>query len=114
MRITVESDRSKALTWSLSATYCLASVILIFLSCIRATRSPAARMPPIDEANGCAMCMPVGSPVPTYNPSALPISIMAALRAGHDVDGGASNIGTPPTPMPTLGWMGILASRCRP
>src|SRR5665647_3337196 len=68
-----------------------------------ATRSPAALMPPIDEASRCAMCMPAGSPVPTYNPSALPISIMAALHRVTTSTAGVSNIGTPPTPMPTLG-----------
>ena len=36
-------------------------------------------MPPMDEAKAWAIPMPFGSPVPTYNPSALPISIIAAL-----------------------------------
>ena len=50
-RITVESARSKTLTLSLSATYSFASRSLILRSCIRATRSPAVRMPPIPEAS---------------------------------------------------------------
>ena len=41
-------------------------------------------MPPIDEASRCAMCMPAGSPVPTYKPSQPPISIIAAGLL-HDV-----------------------------
>ena len=54
--------------------------------------------------------MPTGSPVPTYNPSALPIMIIAALQRVTTSGGGHSNIGTPPTPMPTLAWTGIRAS----
>ena len=56
------------------------------------------------------MDIPVGSPVPTYKPSALPIMTIAALQRVTTSMGGISNIGTPPTPMPTLGWMGIFAS----
>jgi hypothetical protein len=64
----------------------------------------------MDEATACAIPMPCGSPVPTYNPSALPTSIMAALARLTMSMGETSNIGTPPTPLPTLGWMGITAS----
>ena len=32
------------------------------------------------------MLMPLGSPVPTYKPSALPISTIAALQRRDDVD----------------------------
>ncbi len=64
----------------------------------------------MDEASAWAMPMPLGSPVPTYNPSALPISTMAALARLTMSMGETSNIGTPPTPMPTLGWTGMVAS----
>ena len=48
--------------------------------------------------------------MPTYKPSALPTSIIAALARVTMSIGGTSKDGTPPTPMPTLGWIGMVAS----
>ena len=59
LRMTVESARSSTPILSLSATYCFASGSLIFLrSCIRATRSPAVRMPPMPEASAWLIDIP--------------------------------------------------------
>ena len=56
------------------------------------------------------MLMPLGSPVPTYKPSALPIMTIAALQRVTTSAGGSSNIGTPPTPLPTLGCTRMVDS----
>ena len=45
--------------------------------CMRATRSPAVRIPPMPEASACVEAIPRGSPTPTYNPSTLQMSTSA-------------------------------------
>ena len=102
-RMTSSLVRSMTSAPSLSATYALASCIFILrVICIQATRSPEVRMPPMPEAKICAMCIPNGSPTPIYNPSALPIWT-SDLEARVTLSmGGASIMGTPPTPIPTL------------
>ena len=57
-----------------------------------------------------ALTMPVGSPVPIYKPSALPICTRALEARVTQSMGGTSHMGTPQTPMPALGCTGMLAS----
>ena len=65
-------------------------------------------MPPIPEAIEWVRDIPKGSPTPTYKPSTLAISTMATLARLRASIGGVSNIGVPPTPMPTLAWIGMV------
>jgi len=72
------SERSNGVTPSLSATYVFASPRRIPRAiCMRATRSPAARIPPRPEAHPCATGMANMSPDPTYKPSRRRMSTQA-------------------------------------
>jgi hypothetical protein len=61
------------------------------------------------EAIACDMAMPRGSPTPTYKPSSLQISTMALETRDVVSMGGWFVMGTPPTPIPMLAWISILA-----
>ena len=54
--------------------------------------------------------MPSGSPTPTYKPSIRMRSTIARETRDTASIGGYGLIGTPPTPMPTFMWMGIVDS----
>ena len=101
--------RSLTATPSFCATYALASTSLIPWICIRATRSPAARIPPIPEASAWVTAIPRGSPTPTYSPSRLQSSTRALEAREVTSMGVWSWTVTPPTPIPMLAWMGMVA-----
>jgi len=67
-------------------------------------------MPPIPAAMACEACIPSTSPTPVYKPSILRMSTMAREARETASCGGKAVMGTPQTPMPTLGCTGILAS----
>ena len=71
-------------------------------------------MPPIPEGKAWAMGIPKGSPEPTYNPSTRAISTIATEARVTMSTGGVSNMGTPPTPLPTLAWTGMVGLPSRP
>ena len=107
------SLRSAVVQPSLSATYCLASLRRMpRVICIRATRSPAARIPPMPEACAWACAIPRGSPDAHLQPVDLAGCSTKRLRgaATRRRRAGARNIGTPPTPMPALTWTGMVAT----
>ena len=82
----------------LLATYLLAwSIRIPQATCIHATRSPAARIPPIPEVMPGAPAMSNGPPTPVYSPARRPIS----TRAVEALDGTPTRgvRGNPPTPM---------------
>ncbi len=97
------SDRSLTETFNLLATYSFASPIFMpRVICIRPTRSPAVRTPPMPEAIVWVIAIPRGSPNPTYNPSRRQISTIALEALETASAGGYSATGVPPTPMPTF------------
>ena len=74
---------------SLSATYRFASGRRIPRAiCMRATRSPAVRIPPMPAASAWVTSMPLESPEPTYNPSHFRMSTCALAARDAASSGG--------------------------
>ena len=71
--------------------------------------SPAARIPPMPAALACVALIPSGSPAPTYKPSTFRMSTQALARETAST-GARTAMGTPPTPIPTFMWTGMVDS----
>ena len=77
---------------------------------MRATRSPAVRIPPMPAASAWVTSIPRESPEPTYNPSQRRISTWALAARDAASSPGYPFTGTPQTPCPTLGCTGMRAA----
>jgi hypothetical protein len=83
------SLRSRTVQPSLPATYSLASFRRIPLDiCMRATRSPAVRIPPMPRGERVVTSIPLESPEPTYNPSQRSMSTQAFAARDAASSGG--------------------------